>query len=356
MSFAPKSVAGQVAAHLREELLRGKWPRVLPGRDRLAEELGVNAKTVESALRQLETEGLVLPSEKGRRRRIADLATGQSASLRIAFLLSEKRDRAVDFITDIRHQLLHAGHEAFHAEKSLVDLSMSPLRISALVSKTPADAWIVVAASLEVLEWFSGAPVPAFALFGPMTGIPVAGAGPRKAPAIAEAARTLLSLGHRRISMLVRPRRRHPVPGLPEQAFLTELKAHGIPPSPYHLPEWDESPERFHEMLESIFRLTPPTALIVDEAALYIAVMQFCLDRRLRVPEDLSLVCTDSDPGFSWCHRRVAHIDWNRGPVLRRLFQWAGHLSRGKADKRQVFSEAKFVPGDTIGPVPALRR
>lgn len=356
MSFAPKSVAGQVAAFLREEVIRGKWPRFLPGRDRLAEELGVNAKTVESALRQLETEGLLLASEKGRSRRIADLATERSASLRIALLLSEKQDRAVDFISDIRHHLLHAGHDAFHAEKSLVDLAMSPARINALVSRTPADAWIVVAASLEVLEWFSNAPVPAFALFGPMTGIPIAGAGPRKAPAIAEAARTLLSLGHRRISMLVRPRRRHPVPGLPEQAFLAELKEHGIPPSPYHLPDWEENPERFHEMLDSIFRLTPPTALIVDEAALYIAVMQFCLDRRLRVPEDLSLVCTDADPGFSWCHRRVAHIDWNRGPVLRRLYQWAEHLSRGKPDKRQVFSEAKFVPGETIGSAPPSRR
>ena len=356
MPFVLRSAAEQVAAHLRDEILGGKWTARLPGRERLAGDLGVNAKTVEAALRQLEQEGVLSNPGKGRRRIIVAGESHPVAPLRIALLLSEKDDARVDFIVDIRQHLLLSGHEAFYAEQSLVDLAMNPRRISTLVSRTTADAWIVVAGSREVLESFAASPVPAFALFGPMTGIRLAGAGPRKAPAIVEAARTLLGLGHRRIVMLVRPRRRRPVPALPEQAFLDELQAHGIVPAPYHLPEWDESPERFLTMLESIFRLTPPTALIVDEAALFVAVMQFCLTNRLRVPEDLSLVCTDADPAFAWCSRSVAHIDWNCGPVLRRVFQWADQLSRGKSDLRQTGSVARFVPGETIGPVPRSGR
>lgn len=356
MPFAPQRVTEQVAAHLRDGLLEGRWQGRLPGRLTLAGELGVNAKTVEAALRQLEREGLLVNSGKGRRRNIIAGESPPPAALRIAMLLSEKGDRGVDFIVDIRHHLIHAGHDAFHAEKSLVELGMNPQRVAGLVSRTAADAWIVVAASVEMLEWFASRPQPAFALFGPMTGVRLAGAGPRKAPAIAEAARTLLALGHRRIAMLVRPRRRDPVPGVPERAFLGELQAHGIPPAAYHLPEWDETPERFHAMLESIFRVTPPTALIIDEAALFVAVMEFCLARRLRVPEDVSLVCTDADPVFSWCRRKVAHIDWNRGPVLRRVFDWADQLSRGKRDWRQAGSVARFVPGDTIGPAPRRLR
>jgi DNA-binding LacI/PurR family transcriptional regulator len=356
VSFVSKSVAEQVAAHLRRGLEEGRWDRLLPGRDRLAGELGVNAKTIEAALRQLEREGLVENPGKGIRRRIAERGVRRAAPLRIALLLSEQKDRGVDYIVDIRHHLIHAGHDAFHAEKALVDLGMNPARIADLVGRTAADAWIVVAGSLEVLEWFASAPVPAFALFGPIAGVPIAGAGPRKAPAIAEAARTLLGLGHRRVAMLVRPRRLLPVPGLPEQAFLEELKAHGIAPAPYHLPHWEETPERFHGMLDSLFRVTPPTALIVDEPGFFIAVMQYCLSRRIRVPEDLSLVCTDDDPAFAWCHRSVAHIAWSRGPIVRRVFQWADHLSRGTVERRQVFSRAKFVSGDTIGPAPVVGR
>lgn len=313
---------------------------------------GGNAKTIDAALRQLEREGVLMNPGKGRRREIIAGEGRPVAPLRIALLLSEKEDARVDFIVDIRQQLLLSGHEAFHAEQSLVDLGMNPDRIAGLVSRTAADAWIVVAGSREVLERFAAGPVPAFALFGPMAGIRIAGAGPRKGPALVEAARTLLGLGHKRLVMLVRPRRREPVPGVPEQAFLDELQARGIVPAPYHLPDWDETPERFHGMLESIFRVTPPTAMIVDEAALFVAVMQFCLARRLRVPEGLSLVCTDADPAFAWCRRSVAHIDWSRGPVLRRVFHWADGLSRGQPDVRQVSSVAKFVPGDTMGPVP----
>lgn len=352
MSFTPKSIAEQVAEHLRNELLEGRWSDRLPGRDRLAAEFGVNAKTIETALRRLENDGILENPGKGRQRHIKTRSRTQPAPRRFAVLLSEESDRSIDFIVDLRHHLLHAGHDAFHADKSLVDLGMRPERIAKLVAGSRADAWIVLAASLEVLEWFSQGPVPAFALFGPMTGVRIAGSGPRKAPAIAEATRSLLDLGHRRIAMLVRPRRRLPVPGLPEEAFLNALKSRGISPTAYHLPDWEDNPERFHAMLDATFRVTPPTALIVDEAALFVAVMQFCLDRRLRVPEDLSLVCTDDDPAFGWCRRRVAHITWNRGPVLRRVLQWADQLGRGRTDVRQAFSVARFLPGDTIGPTP----
>ena len=47
----------QVAAHLRAELAGGRWEEAMPGRLELAAELGINAKTVEDALRLLEKEG-----------------------------------------------------------------------------------------------------------------------------------------------------------------------------------------------------------------------------------------------------------------------------------------------------------
>ncbi len=43
----------QVAAHLRAELAGGRWEEAIPGRMELSAELGINAKTVEEALRRL---------------------------------------------------------------------------------------------------------------------------------------------------------------------------------------------------------------------------------------------------------------------------------------------------------------
>ena len=98
--------------------------------------------------------------------------------------------------------------------------------------------------------------------------------------------------------------------------------------------------------------MTPPTALIIQEAVLFAAAQQFLARRGLRVPEDVSLICTDADPTFAWCRPTVAYIGWDSRPVVRRIVRWAANLSSGKTDVRQVLTPAEFVPGGTIGPVP----
>ena len=40
------------------------------------------------------------------------------------------------------------------------------------------DAWVIIAGSREVLEWFVEQQIPAFALFGRRDGLPIAGVGP----------------------------------------------------------------------------------------------------------------------------------------------------------------------------------
>ncbi len=63
------------------------------------------------------------------------------------------------------------------------------------------------------------------------------------------------------------------------------------------------------------------------------------------MPQDVSLVCTDADPGFGWCQPPIAHIRWDFRPVVRRMVRWANNVSRGKEDKRQTLTKAEFVEG-----------
>ena len=62
-----QTIAEQVATHLRGEVLRGVWSGEMPGVNRLAPKLGIDDKTVEVALRQLEKEGLLVGQGRGRR-------------------------------------------------------------------------------------------------------------------------------------------------------------------------------------------------------------------------------------------------------------------------------------------------
>lgn len=347
-----RSIAEQVAAHLQEELFRGRWIGTIPGMNRLAAELGVNDKTVEVALRLLETEGLLVGQGAGRRRRIV-LPAGERAvlPLRVVILLHEPVNRNLEYLVELQHALEGAGHTAVFSSQSQRELKFDLKRIGRLVQKSEADAWVVAAGSREVLEWFAARPEPAFALFGRRHGLAIAATGPDKPTAHAAATRRLIELGHRRIVLLCRRMRRLPEPGRSERAFLDELLAHGVPTGDFNMPDWEETSEGFQKLLHSLFRVTPPTALILDEAPFVTATLQYLAGRGIRVPEGVSMICTDPDPSFEWCEPSIAHISWDARLVVRRIVRWAAAVSRGKRDLRQTLVEAEFVEGGTIGPV-----
>jgi DNA-binding LacI/PurR family transcriptional regulator len=346
----PLTITEQIAEYLRGEMFRGRWTDTIPGLHALADELDVNYKTVDAALNLLENQGLLVRQGAGKCRKIV-LSPGKKtvASMKIAILPYEDQDRQQDYMIHLQHRLKEAGHQSFSHEQTLTGLGMKMSRIRKIVKSVEADAWVVTSGSGEVLQWFSEQPAPTFALFGRMNGLPIAGIKPDKAPPLADATRQLIALGHSRISLLAQSTRRLPEPGHGERTFLKELESHGIPTSTYNLPDWDDSTEGFHQVLDALFRTTPPTALILDEAPLLIAAQQFLLSRGLRVPQDVSLICTDSDPHFSWCTPSIAHIHWDKRPVIRRIVKWANNISRGKKDIGQKLTPAEFIVGGTVG-------
>jgi len=344
------SAAGQVAAYLREEVKRGHWAEEMPGAGYLAAELGSNRKTMEAALRLLEVEGLLEGQGAGRKRRIV-LASGQAVrTLRVAILDYDMPGLTERSITDLRHLLESAGHVAFFAGKTLLELKLDVRRVARLVAKTKADAWVVCAGTNEVLQWFAAQPVPTFALFGRRRNVPLAGAGPDHLSANLAAVRRLLELGHRRIVMLARQERRTGNPAEIERAVLDEMAAHGIRTGPYNLPEWEDSRKGFLRLLDEIYRLTPPSALILQQVFLFFAAQQYLAQRGILAPQHVSLVCTAPDPTFAWCQPTIAHIRYDLRPVLRRVVRWADNVARGKNDRRQSFTKAEFVDGGTVGP------
>jgi len=340
----------QTAAHLREELGKGRWTGFMPGRRTLARELGVSHNIVKAALDLLEAEKILVPMGVGRRRQIVLDNLHVTPTLRVGILLYELENRKIDYIVEMRHELEAAGHIAIFAPKSLVGLGMKVKRVARLVDGIEADAWVVCAASRDVLEWFAGQPCPCFAVFGRRGGMPIAGTGPDKLLAQRQSLHRLVELGHKRIVILAREERRKPVPGQAEQAFLDQLSSLGIATGSYNLPDWENSPAGLRDCLDSLFRHTPPTALIVDEVAQFIAVQQHLAHRGIVAPRDVSLICRDQDIVFNWCHPEISHIAWDSSIVVRRILSWVKKLGRGENDRRQSFIKAEFIEGGTIGP------
>jgi LacI family transcriptional regulator len=229
---------------------------------------------------------------------------------------------------------------------------MDVRRIVRMVKQIPADTWVVGAGSREILAWFAGQEIPIFSLFGRHADFPIAAMAPDKVPAYAAATRRLIALGHRRISVLCHRLLRLPRPAKNQQVLLDELKAAGIKTNKFNLPDWEPTSEGFTAQLNAMFHHTPPTALILDEPHLYNAALHFLAERGLRVPHDVSLICTDPDRSFIWSNPSVAHIHWDHRPVVRRIVQWVNNVALGKNDRRKSSTKANFVEGGTVGRAP----
>lgn len=351
-TFQFRDATEQVAEFLRGELTRRRWSGTMPGSGWLAKELGVGKGTIDVALALLEKDGLLVPQGAGRPRRI-ELGNRQSApTLKIQILLYEESDRRLNLTLELMRQLQEAGHVADFSTKSLVDLKMDVNKVAKFAKQTDADAWIVQAAPKDILEWFAGRAQPAYGIFGRLPSVDIAGAGTLKSPALQQAVERLVDLGHQRIVMLTREDRRKPVPGAMERRFLATLAEHGIRSGSYSLPDWEDDPEHFRRCLDSLFATTPPSCLFLSEPQLYFAAQQHLAQRGVLTPRDVSLICNDWDPVFSWSEPKVAHLRWDSKLLIRKVVRWADQVARGKNNRRQSMIKAEFIAGGTVGPAP----
>lgn len=351
-SLRIRSASEQLADFLKEEIRSRTWTGTMPGESWLVKNLQIGRDTVRAAMSHLEEEGVVASLGKGQRRQIV-MSDGEYAkSCRVTLVLQGPRDRHEEIVHDITFQLTQRGYQVDVAPRSLVELGMKPERVAKMVNEVKTDAWVVAAASSDVLAWFAAQPAPAFALYGRFSQLSIAGIGPDKFPAYRAALRRLVELGHRRIVLLQPEEARKPSLALLPRRILAEMEAQGITPGKYHLPDWERGPAGLRKCLNQLFALTPPTALFIEEAAEFIAVQQHLAKRGILAPRDISLICSDDNPFFEWCDPAVSCIRWSSRPVVRRIVRWVDNVAAGREDRRGSFSKAEFFEGGTIGPVP----
>jgi DNA-binding LacI/PurR family transcriptional regulator len=351
-------VVEQTVQHLRKGLGEGRWRGRLPGVVRLAAECAVSKGVVRSALQQLEAEGILQDRGRGRSRVVAETLQVKVPRrvLRVGIFLHERmtdeNPGMQSTLLRIKHHLEEAGAACFLSGKCQAGLRHQMGRMTGYLAATPADAWVLVAPRVELLEWFHLQATPCIFL-GSRTGhFQLAGAGLDLKSSMQAATRKLLELGHQRI-VLVDPAGLR-LPRLSESvlAFTSELEAHGIRwTQSYNVPDWEETPQGYRNLLLGLFSATPPTALLVDETPRVLATYAFLAERGWRVPDQVSLIATQWDSSLTWCHPPIAHLRWDDEAIVRRVVRWVADLARGKADRRLVPFPAEWVPGGSAGPV-----
>jgi DNA-binding LacI/PurR family transcriptional regulator len=346
------TAAEQVADYLREQLMHKAWVGTIPGGQVLARQLGVGRMTIDTALSILEEEGLLVPQGPRRRRRIEipeELV--KPSALRVAVLFYERGDETQDLFLRFQNKLKAAGCSVIQAPENLTDMGGRKGRLTRMIKEIEADAWVVIGGLKEVLQCFVQRQIPVFGLYGGYSQLRMAAVGPDQVPAMVAITHRLIGLGHRRI-VLLESSLTLPDPAPIASAFRDELAAHGITVSNYNMPGWEGGFEGFYRSLDSLFAHTPPTAIIIYSATQYFATTQFLINRGLRVPQDVSLVCIDKDPFFDRFQPSISHVSWNSNLMVNRIVRWANNISQGKEDIRQTKIKAEFIEGGTVGVAP----
>lgn len=308
-SFQSRSTSEQVTDFLRDAIESGELHGQMPGVHSLAREFGIHHTTAAEALGQLESEGYLKGAGAGKKRNILNPGTADGVRLKVAILLYEPEDIGTKFINELLHQLSDSGHETVVASKSLVELQFEAKHLRRLVAATRANVWLVLAGSPQVLEWFAEQKLKTFALFSGSTVEGVARSGPGKGRLMRAIVQRLIKLHHTRIVLLIAKNARTECPSPLVQAYLDELKTQGLPIGNYNLPDWNHEQGGLQACLKSLFQVTPPTALIVDDPLLIPAVLQFLNQMKLSIPGDVSLLCLDGHPSFKWLQPALVHTE-----------------------------------------------
>lgn len=347
-------LTGQTTDYLRAAISSGRWTGKLPGVRPLANDCGVSHDVVRAALQRLEREGLVVAEGNGRSRTVQARALQRKESSEVAVLLNlplaEEDSEFQQALTSLRSMVEESGRQCRFAGKCLRDLRGDVTRVARLVNRETADVWVVVGATREVLEWFDAQGKTFIALCGCCANLPVAGTGRLADDGFRDAMRHLMSLGHRRIvyvgPQMVRFSRSAGVIRIMGE----ELGRAGVAAGDYHCPDWDETPDGLQCLLARIFRVTPPTALIVDYANWLAGALDFLACRGLRVPEDVSLVCMNHDPTTAWHRPRIAHLGGSEVALAGVVLRWINSVARGRVEKKFIPMAAPFIRGDSTAP------
>ncbi len=353
--FKPETLVEQLAAHIRTSITNCELSDKMPGVRNLAKQFGVSPNTVIAAVEQLEREGYLIQQGHGRKSLITLPEGAKRLKFKVSILPYEHADAELDYVVEIQRRLREKGYDVEIAQKSLMELGLKTTRVARMVNASESDAWVVLSSTQEVLQWFLDQSLPTFALFGRFRRLPIAASGLDKVPAFRAAIKRLAELGHRRIVLLQPDHNRLPSPALLIRETFQEMEALGIETSVYNLPNWKQSPEGLRKCLDSLFAVSPPTALILDRPNELIGAQHYLARKGIFAPQDISLLC-DDDEAFEWCEPSVSCIHWKSEPWVRRVVKWVNNVSIGKEDLRQSFTRAEFIEKDTIGKVPGKKQ
>lgn len=353
-----QSLVAQTAGFLRAQIEAGEWTGWLPSERSLCDLLQVSRNTLRAALGQLHEEGRIKPVH-GAGNQILGGSTRparQVASTDVALLSPEPVERLRPmqtlWIDDMRALLSERGMRlrVFHGPQYY---GPNPgLALQKLVTRNPHGCWLLMLASESLQRWFTKNRVPCIVAGSTYPGLDLPFRDLDHRATCRHAAGVLLSLGHRRVAMLmVKTRRAGDIES--EAGFLEGVKQSRHPGTEALVISHEESAAGIAQATRRVLKLAPrPTALMVVHPYHYLAVVSRLAQAGVRVPEDISIVSRDDDPFLGYMSPVPARYVVNPHTMAKSLLRPVLELLEGSPiTQRTARIMPEFVRGESVVPV-----
>ena len=349
------SLMAQTTAVLRDQLLAGTWPAVLPGEHALCARLHVSRVTLRAALAQLQREGLIKASQ-GRRREVAVCKKPRrSVASTVVALLSpvplEAMQRfALYWIDDLREHLAEAGYHLEIHESRTCFVSRPASALEALAHRVRPAGWVLYQSTARMQQWFSDRAQPCVISGSRHPGVQLPSVDLDYRAVCRHAAGLMLAKGHRQIAFLNHDS------GLAgdresETGFLEASHA-AAKPIEAAVHRHDGSLGGICRQLDALLgQAPPPTAMLVSKPQHLLTVLGHLNRRGLRVPEGISLVSRDDESFLQHVLPTIARYSARPAAMARKVSRLVLEMVRGGAvQPRDHRLMPEFIAGESLAP------
>ncbi|MFN0075026.1 MAG: substrate-binding domain-containing protein [Prosthecobacter sp.] len=348
-----------VAAFLRERLLRGDWARVLPGETELARELQVGRNTIRAALAVLEKDGLIRTASGKRREVVGKVKKLRRSMEKVAVMLlpvpwHTLAPSTLLWMDALRARLQGAGWQLQLVVDAAAFRRAPAATLESLVSRHPSAVWILFRSTAAMQHWFEKRQVCTVVAGSCHPGVSLPQVDMDFRATSRHAAARLAGLGHRRLAVLA-----------PAVSFAGDDESlagfrEGAGDAFVQVHQCNDSKASVIKALRVILTdAQSPTAIFAFQGAHAATALTYLSQQGVSVPAQMSLLSRDHEPFLAHLVPEPARYERQPEVFAKKLAHLVTALGDGVPPKKaQHLLMPTFVRGETLGgaPVPTKNR
>ncbi len=350
------SLPAQVSDALREKIRSNIWNEWLPSERTLAETLQVSRKTLRKALAQLQREGTI-ETVPGLGNRIADAKSGagRPAVEPVVVLLTpdpieHMRPYTSLWVSRLKSLLIENNFRLRTIDGRKFFTKRPAAVLKKLIARQSTACWLLANSTEATQRWFSDQRLPCVVAGSCHPSVDLPQVDLDHYALCRHAAGVMLGAGHRCVALLnERSGRAGDLES--EAGFIAGVREspHGnaVPLVMHH----EHSSQSLSRALERLLAMPHmPTAILVSNGASYLTVISALAQRKLRVPQDVSVISRDDEPFLRFLVPPPAYYATNPHVFATRLLKSVMQSLAGEAvTPRNTRMLPTFTKGGSLG-------